>query len=230
MSLISTFDIGENGTKDKLYKLFLKVYRKTGFKNSAFTDINLLNFLESDTNDIELEFKIHPFTFLKLKLSIATKFLTEVDLRDNLTDATRLSEVDDENNVGVASGGKPVARLEMIAKAFRKEVEGNKKSSLRMNSMIEDKSLIPKVSNERITNITLSNIIYEKNKDEIIEDLQSMVSQLEKQNVELKENIKRIKLDNSRVNLSHNDGDEDGKDKVINDLKTENEYYIEEID
>jgi hypothetical protein len=92
MSLISTFAVGEHGTKDKLYKLFLQVYTKTGFKNAAFTDINLLNFVTSDNNDVELEFKKHPFTFLKLKVGISTKFLTEVDLMDNLTDATRLSE------------------------------------------------------------------------------------------------------------------------------------------
>jgi chromosome segregation ATPase len=136
----------------------------------------------------------------------------------------------DDFNTSIASSRKQVSETKSDSKSITEEVEGNKKSSIRMNPRIDDKPVTPKISNERITNITLPNSVFEKNKDETIEELQSKVSQLEKQNVELKENIKRIKLDNSRVNLSHNDGDEDGKDKAINDLRTENEYYIEEID
>jgi hypothetical protein len=219
MNLISTFTYNDDGSlKDKQYKLFLQVYTKTGFKNAAFTDINLLNFIDQGYTDVELEFKKHPFAYLRVKANVSSKFLMDVDLTNGFNDISRLSDNDDDLNISVASSRRQQeANTTHDSKSITEEVETK---TIR-------KSI--KISNQKVNDkVALTENLVGKKDDRQIEELNNKIDELNRTINTLQKENKELKAVGSKANVGVLDEDE--KERIINELKTENDYYIDEID
>lgn len=104
LNIISTVAVKKdviNEFQDKIYKIYLQVYTKQGFKNATFTEYNFSNLLQvnhlnmavnNKPNFVELDFKKSPFGYLKMKVMINVKFYSEIDLSNiNQGDFSRLS-------------------------------------------------------------------------------------------------------------------------------------------
>jgi hypothetical protein len=224
MNLISIFTYTDDGNlKDKQYKLFLQVYTKTGFKNAAYTDINLLSFIDQNNAGIELEFKKHPFIYLKIKATITSKFLMDVDLKDSINDMSRLSDNDDDLNMSIASSRKPEPNTTQDSKSISEEAEARiSRKSVQVNTnsgseKVVTESILDK-KNEQDTK-TLQEL---HNK---IVELSKRIEALQNENSELKLKVKE-KANRSNAGML----DDDEKDRMIDELKTENDYFEQQID
>jgi hypothetical protein len=219
MDLISSFSYNEDGSlKEKQYKLFLQVYTKTGFKNAAYTEINLLDYIDKTNEDVEFEFKKHPFTMLKLRISITSKFLTDIDVRDAL-DFSKIS--DEDLNASTISRRETHIERKSIAE----EVESRTpKKSLQVASRLSDKVIVTdNTVLEKVNKEKAEKFDSEKNE---YEELNKLITKLENENKDLKEKLATKSEKSIRTDVM----DEDEKERMLNELRTENDYYIEEID
>jgi hypothetical protein len=90
--------------EDKIYKIYLQVYTKTGFKNATFAELNLSKLVNLDSNGqaiivsekfsninkkdiLDLDFAKHPFNFLKLKMSFISKYVEAVNFNEMSAEA-----------------------------------------------------------------------------------------------------------------------------------------------
>jgi hypothetical protein len=88
---------------DKVYKIYLQVYTKSGFKNATFAELNLSKLVNLDSvgnpviisenfsninrkDKLDLEFAKHPFNFLKLKLTFISKYVEAVNFNEMSAD------------------------------------------------------------------------------------------------------------------------------------------------
>ncbi len=178
----STLISNENKFKDKVYKLYLQVYTKQGFKSATFSDLNFHEFIDYNYQEVIVNFKKHPFTNLKLNTLVQTKFLEDIDLNENPNDISKLSDGEDEMNISMVS---------------RKE----------------------ETDSTKITNTTTDK--NEQNSDKIIKELKDKIEILEKEKKDSHEN--KGNIGNIRQIEELKD-----KDRIINELKLENEYYADE--
>jgi hypothetical protein len=187
LTIISTMTVKKEISRefqDKSYKVYLQVYTKQGFKNASYSEINLskflqINYLDMGTNDrsnlVELDFNKHPFGYLKMKIIVNVKFLSEIDLL-NLTqaDISRYSidlDFDELNRAGVLNSSDKInpgdgemknERREISERSERREIsERSERSEMNDNNdktRKNDKNQIKNHSTESKTNISSSTL------------------------------------------------------------------------
>jgi hypothetical protein len=138
LSLITTFNAKNEEAdvleyNDKIYKMYLQVYTKQGFKSAASAELNLgqiLNQLRIDKTlyspgkVFELEFAKHPFSYLRLKVIVNAKFLAEIDVSNGNLNDSRLSFGDaDELNSTMNQQATSRTNLNQEANSIIDEVE-----------------------------------------------------------------------------------------------------------
>ena len=158
LNILSTFCVKKdvlNLFQEKKYKLYLQVYTKQGFKNATFNEINLskyleVNYLNMSINDknnlLELDFLKHPFEFLKMKIFLNVKFVSEIDLT-NLTqsDLSRYSidlDLDDLEKAGIN---------------YKRDIPNNAKVGIK-NTKDEAKPITSHISSSLISSAITSNL------------------------------------------------------------------------
>lgn len=245
LSIISTILQKEDGKyKDKAYKFYIQVYTKQGFKSAAFSEVNFSDFINKE-NELDLSFEKIPFSFLRLKIIIRNKFLGEIDLKENPNDMSRMSMDGDMDDSYLNTNGKTTASYNS---------NSNSKYQQEINSIVDNKekdvgyvntlntqrknSFFKNTSNESSPSIaTLSSCNHEqilKNNEESIKKLTKKNEAYENEKKELESNI--ISLESLINTLKAGSGGNSGlmeelqdKERIIGELKTENEYFSDEV-
>lgn len=93
--------------QDNIYKIYFQVYTKQGFKSATYTELNLAEQVDIKTgsaisNKLNLDFKKHPFNYLKINLLISSKRLIEEDAKELQNSNSQSNEISYKNG-GISS-------------------------------------------------------------------------------------------------------------------------------
>jgi hypothetical protein len=206
--------------EEKMYKIYLQVYTKAGFKNATFAELNLSNILkEEDLNNIdkienkifELDFVKHPFGFLKLKIN-----LSGIIQKENISNESIKSKEEDNmpsiNPANSSSTGKNFLQ---------------KKPSIEKQNILITNSVSNDTNNSTQCTELINNQLTQANEEifflnEKVKILNSKIEQLETEKIEGENLIKNLESNIStlknQVNMGNSEKNEksNSKDSSVN--------------
>lgn len=201
-----------NDQEEKMYKIYLQVYTKAGFKNATFAELNLnsilkgeeINSLENFENKIfELDFVKHPFGFLKLKIN-----LSGIVQKENLSSESIQSK-EDESTPSIN-----LANSSSTGKNFLQ-----KKPSLEKHNILTANSISNDTANTTQLNEQINSQLTQANEEifflnEKIKILNLKVEQLETEKIEGEKLIKNLEGNNNTLRNQVNNGSLEKIDKT----------------
>jgi hypothetical protein len=176
-----------NEQEEKIYKIYLQVYTKQGFKNATFAELNLSSILKGEEFNnfenklFELDFVKHPFSFLKLKINLSGKIEKE-----NLSSESIKSK--EEENLPSVN----VANSSSTGKNFLQKKPSIEKENISISNSVNNVTVTSSANSDQINNqiIQANEEIFFLN--EKIKVLNSKVEQLETEKIEGDKTIKNL--------------------------------------
>ena len=147
----SNFDFNSNRVfHDKIYKIYICIFTKTGFKPAISGELNLSKYTDDD-NENTLILSNKTFNEVVFKFKINSKYISEYDplslnsrLENDIVETGESSKISDNTN---NEDNEKIKNQELLEKKYINTLSTNRSNSIFSNIFKEDNSLIGKNCN-----------------------------------------------------------------------------------
>jgi len=159
----STFDFNKNRVfHDKIYKIYICIYTKTGFKPAISGEINLSNFIDEE-NEYTLSLSNKTFNEVVIKYRVSSKYISEFDPINlnykNESDLNNATEISKKNYLSNKENNEKAKNEELMEKKYISTLSTNRTNSIFSNFLkdenkeLENSNITDKIGKEFPKNI-----------------------------------------------------------------------------